>query len=262
MKYCMLKFLLIVFLLLACTGAKAEVIKIGYFELPPHFFTDEKAEKPKGAFVSYFEKLASEIGYKTEWVGPLPLPRLTAYLENGEEIDGTLGFPEYPQLKKYLYYSEMPIFRGKPVLIVRKDNPLKQVLSVENIRGYRIGLIKSLIEKYTPLFDNNRHLIKLEPIGSENWLDQNLNKLLAGRLDALYDRQQYTIPFIAKKKGLDAHIKVLALPDPPTPFYIVFSKLSKKSRKFLRRCNLVSKKLHLNYEALLQKQLASEAYFK
>lgn len=237
---------------LICMSASAEVIKMGYFELPPHFHTNTTDGKPTGAFISYFEKIASEAGCETEWVGPLPLPRLTKYLEEGK-IDGTVGFPKFPKFENFLYYPDSHIFIGQPTLIVRKENPLTQILSAENIKGYRIGVVKSSSGKYTPLIDSNSDLIKLEELGGDAWVEQNLKKLIGGRLDALYDRQPYTIPFVAKVLNLDTHIKILTIPDPPTPLYIVFSKHSEQGKKFLEQCNPVIRKLNLNYEDLLGK---------
>jgi ABC-type amino acid transport substrate-binding protein len=234
-----------------CMSASAEIIKMGYFELPPHSYTDKNNEKPKGAFILYFEKVASLMGHETEWVGPLPLPRLTHYLKKGN-IDGTVGFPKYPKFEELLYYPDKYIFQGQPTLIVRKENPLKQIFSADNLKGYRIGCVKSSSGKYTPLIDDNPDSIKLEELGGERWVEQNLKKLIAGRLDALFDRQKHTIPFVAKTLNLDAQIKVLTIPDPPTPFYIVFSKSSANGKKFLEQCNTIIWQLNLNYEDLLQ----------
>ena len=252
MKYFSYLLILIVSIFLACVSVSAEVIKMGYFELPPHCYTNKNDEKPNGALILYFEKLASEMGYETKWVGPLPLPRLTDYLKKGK-IDGTVGFPKYSKFENFLYYPDNYIFIGQPTLIVRKENPLKQILSADDIKGYRIGLVKSSSGKYTPLIDDNRDLIRLEELGGDNWVEQNIRKLIADRLDAIFDRQKHTIPFVAKKLNLDAHIKVLILPDPPTPFYVVFSKASEKSKKFLEQCNPIIRQLNLNYEDLLQK---------
>ncbi len=230
----------------------AEIITMGYFELPPHCYTDKNDGKPKGALVSYFEEVASETGYEIKWVGPFPLPRLTKYLREGE-IDGTVGFVKLPWLEDILYYPVSNIYMGQASLIICKENPLKQIISAKDIEGYRIGSVKSSTGKYTPLIDDNRDLITLEEIGGDRWVEQNLKKLAAGRIDAIFDRQQFTIPFVAKKLNLDAHIKVLSIPDPATPFYIVFSKSSENGKKFFDQCNPVISQLNLNYENLLQK---------
>ena len=70
-------------------------------------------------------------------------------------------------------------------------------------------------------------------------MEKNLKQLIAGRLDALFDHPKYTIPFVAKKLSLDAYIKIFKIPDPQTPFYIVFSKSSEISKDILEQCNTI-----------------------
>lgn len=235
-------------------GAAGASISMGYFELPPHCYaerTNRFAGKPKGALIEYFEAVASEMGYETEWVGPLPLPRLSKYLQEGT-IDGTVGFPKYPKFEEFLDYPESHVFVGQPTLVVRKESPLEEIRSVDDIKGYRIGLVKSISGKYTPLLDDNRAELTVEELGGDGWVEQNIRKLLAGRLDALFDRQDRTIPFVAKRLGLDSQIKVLAIPDAPTPFYMVFSKRSPVGKAFVERCEPVIRRLNLDYGDLLR----------
>ncbi len=259
MKYCKLVFILATVSVFAAQSAAAESVKMGYFMLPPHQYTDNAddphaAAKPKGASIIYFEALASKMGYEVEWVGPLPLLRLSEYMKDGK-IDGAAGFNKNPELELFFHYTESPMYFAQPTFIVRKDNPLTQIRSAEDIRGWCIGLTVSIADRYTPLIDEHRDMFKLETLGGEGWIKQNIMKLLANRIDAFFDRQPYTPLFVAAALQLDDRIKALPVPDPPTPMYIVFSKASKQGQKFVDQCNAVMPQMNLNYGELVQKEM-------
>lgn len=248
---------LITFIGLADWTMASETIRMGYFFLPPHHYKDtEHPDKPTGASVIYFEKIAGAMGYGIEWVGPLPLPRLTQYLQYGTDIDGTIGFPKFPVFEKFLYYTDRPAYTGQPSFIVRKDNPLTAIESINDISRYRIGLVKSSSNRYTPVIDNNRDAIQLYELGGDGWIEQNIAKLINGRLDALFDRQQYSFPFVAASLGYDQDIKIIPAPAPPMEFYIVFSKASKKGEIILEKCNNALFKSSLSYDQFIQDEMA------
>jgi ABC-type amino acid transport substrate-binding protein len=228
---------------------------MGYFILPPHSFNNDATASARGALITYFEAVAKTMGYEVEWVGPLPLPRLTDYLKKGDEIDGTVSFPKFPTFETFLYYPDTHVYLGQPILIVRMDNPLTEIRSIDDIRGYRIGLFKSASGRSTPLLDDHRDVIMMDELGGDMWIEQNMEKLVTGRLDALFDRQQYSMPFVAAKLKLDTRINVLSIPAPPTPMYIVFSKTSAKGKILLQRYNATIGQINLMYEELLKKSL-------
>ena len=243
----------LVFIILT-QGLSADTIKMGYFELPPHQYKGAGGEV-RGSSITYFTALAAKMGHEVKWVGPLPLPRLTEKLKEGNEIDGTIAFPDFPVFKKFLYYSKIPVFRSQPIFVVRKENPLNHIRSIKDIEGYRIGLVKSVSGRYLPLLDKNRNKVRLEPLGGEKWIEQNLKKLVSGRLEALFDRQQYTLPFVAAQLKLDNRIKVVPVYTAPTPFYITFSKASPKGKKLIRQLNEKIRQMDMDYGSLAQKEL-------
>lgn len=261
MKYCKFFFVLLAVVAFANRAISADSVRMGYFMLPPHQYTDAEAAKPKGASIAYFEALASQIGVGVEWVGPLPLLRLSEYLKNGE-LDGTLGFNKNAELELFFYYTDTPMYLAQPTFIVRKDNPLTQIRSIEDIRGYRIGLNVSIAGRYTPLIDEHRDVLRLEGLGGEKWIEQNIKKLILGRVDAFFDRQPHSMLFVAARLDYTAQIKVLSLPDPPTPMYLVFSKASKQGQKLLKQCNAIIPQMNLNYNELVQKEFEAVAQQK
>lgn len=233
----------------------AAPIKIGYFTLPPHQYLNEHeaTAKPQGASIEYFEIATAAMEEQVEWVGPLPLLRLAMNLKTGQ-LDGAVGFNRSPKSEAYLYYAASPVFVAQPTLLVRKDNPIKEVKSIDDIYGYRIGLIVTSGGLYTPFFDTHRGKIFLEGIGGDLWAEQNIKKLLAGHLDAVFDRQPYTLLFLAASLQRYTQVKMLPIPDPPTPMYVVFSKASPHGKRLLDSYNAIQPKLAVNYiELVLQK---------
>ena len=259
MKYGKFLFVLAGMLISAGQTLAAESVKMGYFMLPPHQYsgntdTDAANAKPRGASITYFEALASKMGYEVEWVGPLPLLRLSEYLKTGK-VEGAAGFNRNPELESFFHYPDSPMYFAQPVFIVRKDNPLTQIRSAGDIRGWCIGLTVSIADRYTPLIDEHRDMFTLEKLGGETWIKQNIMKLLAKRTDAFFDRQPYSILFVAAELQLDKQIKVLPVPDPPTPMYVVFSKTAKQGQKLVQQCNAVMPQMNLDYVQLVQKEI-------
>ena len=89
-----------------------------------------------------------------------------------------------------------------------------------------------------------------------NWAKLNLKKLINGRLDAFFDRQQYTIPYVAINIRILHKIKILYAPEPADPFYIVFSKTVKNNSVVIKKFNHVLTSEDLEYEQLLKEEFA------
>jgi ABC-type amino acid transport substrate-binding protein len=235
-------------------SASAEPIKMGYFILPPHQYVDSDNSKPKGSGIRYFEVLASKMGYTVEWKGPFPLLRLSEKLKSGA-IEGTVGFNKFPQLEQFLDYAATPMYFARPILVVHKENALKKITSVNNIRGWRIGTISTISGVYTPFIDEHRDMFILDALGGNKWAENNIRKLLKGRLDAIFERNQFTLPFVAAKMKVYSQINVLYVPDPPTPMYVAFSKASKRSRILMEKCNMAIPLLTQSYEQMAQSEI-------
>lgn len=259
MKHAAPLFLFLSVLLFAGSVHSADTVRMGYFNLPPYQYSETGGDvaHPAGAQVAYIEAVASKMGYDVEWVGPIPLARLTEYLKSGVAVDGTVGFPRSSNFETFLYYLEKPIYSVGPVLCVRSDNSLTEVRSIEDIRGYRIGLVKTLSGRYTPLIDDHLDALYLEDIGGDDWMEQNLKKLLVERIDAVFDRQRYTIDFVARQMGVTSQIRVLPIPDSPTDFYIVFSKSSENGAALTEQFNAALLQEKIDFTALLQKEIAT-----
>ncbi len=256
MKRKVIFFVLLGLLVCAGTNLYADTIKMGYFMLPPHTYSENGAAK--GAGVAYFEAVAAQMGHTVEWVGPLPLPRLTAYLKSGTQVDGTVGFPKIPVFENFLYYTDQPLYMGQPILgVSKKNSKLTKINGIDDINGFTIGLVKSSSGRYDPLIDNHRNVIKLQELGGDKWMEQNIEKLVSGRLDALFDRQQYTLPYVAATLNLNKEIKILPMPTAPKPMHVVFGKASKRGKALLDQYNASVSKVGLDYKAMLEMEIQS-----
>jgi hypothetical protein len=235
-------------------ASAADPIRMGYFNLAPHHYCDSNDSEPTGAGIKYFEILASNTDDTVEWVGPIPLLRLFKKIELGE-IDGTIGLPKFPKLIRVLDYTTIPMFFAKPILVILKNNPLQTITSANDIEGWRIGIISSITGIYTPFIDNNRDMFTLDAICGNKWVELNIKKLLGGRIETIFDRNQFTLPFVTAKMKVYSQIKVLFVPDPPTPMYVCFSKVSKRGQILIKKINAALSSLNLNYEQMAQQEI-------
>ncbi len=237
------------------SNSSQKTIKMDYFMLPPHTFKNEGDTSPRGAGITHFEAVAAKIGYQVEWIGPLPLPRLTKYLGAGTKLAGTVGFPKYPVFEGFMYYADKPLYFAQATLGVKKGSPLSEIKSIDDIRGFNIGAFESKSNRFTPIIDDNRDAVKMHVLGMDKWMSNNLLKMMADRLDALFDRQPYTMKYEAAKLKIDKDIKMVSFPGPAKPMYVVFSKASEQGKTFLDSYNSIAPLINLNYEDLLQKEL-------
>jgi len=242
-------------LLTAWSAIAAERITMGYFPHKPHHYLPEGATKPRGAMIAYFEMIAAKMGYEVEWVGPLPFTRLLDYLRDGK-IDGAVNLAMFPEIQGIVLYGEHVVHYSQSVFVVRKENPLTSIASVQDVDGYRVGWLANV--SALPFIQDNLAHFQMDymPQSDTVW-QQQVKKLLLGRVDALYELNDYTLSFAAKELGVYEQIKVLPLPDPPIPMFIGFSKQSPRGQKLVEQYNAVSASVSFtpdDYAALIQQE--------
>ena len=201
----------------------AETIKMGYFDLKPHMYKSEKTGHVAGATINYFEKIAEKMGFAVEWIGPLPFSRMIYLLKSGTMIDGTPLMSMTTERKAIFYYSKNFYYLCKPNLIVRSDNPLIAINSVDDLKGLTIGQFNKAAN--SRFITQNHSLLKFDVVSAGLTLFENqLNKLIMKRIDAIHTLDEYTLLFTAKLMNIDHQVKILFLPEDPWPFYTVFTK--------------------------------------
>lgn len=253
---CLMSFLLSLFLW-SPIPLSAETIRMAWFSVPPHVTVAGDGITPVGPTIALFEAIAARMGCTVEWVGPIPLNRLAIYQKTGEmNLDGTFLYIKTEVIMPYLYYPSKPYFIGIPTLAVRSDNPLKEIRSIADIKGYRIGFVKLLSFKYAPIIGDNLDQVSIDELTGDNWTSRNLAKLLTHRLDAVYERNQYTLAFQAGVDKISDKIKVLPLPGYTVPHYYVFHKKSPKGADLLRRYEQATAGWNFNYDEMVKSEMA------
>ena len=201
----------------------AETIIMGYFDLKPHMYQCEATGKVKGASVAYFERIAEKMGCTVKWVGPLPFSRLIFDLTCKKIIDGTPLMSMTEERKPIFCYPNHFYYLCKPNLIVRSNNPLKKITSVDDLKKMTIGQFSKAAN--SRFITQNHAALTFDIVSAGLTLFENqLNKLINKRIDAIHTLDEYTLLFTAKRMNIDDQVKILFLPESPWPFYTVFSK--------------------------------------
>lgn len=225
----------------------ANTIKMGYFSLRPHMF--EKNGNATGASVTYFEDVAQKMGHTVTWQGPLPLGRLLDMLEKGD-IDGTLLFTHNLERTHFLYYPEKPYFLCRNIFVVKKDNRLEKIDSVNDVAGYRVGYMKGM--NISGFLRDNTDKLKLEYVAGINWAEQNIRKVLNDRIDAAYDINHVTMRYEAALLGVEDQLTFIVLPVEPIKCYIVFSKKSTRDKKYTDQYNRINEQYTFSYDRFIK----------
>jgi polar amino acid transport system substrate-binding protein len=234
----------------------AEPIKMGYWNNTPHCYLRGGETKPRGAAITYFEMMAAKMGSPVEWVGPFPLLRLFEYIREGS-VDGNVIVVRQPELLEVTYYGNQPYGNSQPILLVRKDCPVQQIRSVTDIEGFRVGWLAGA----SPSAFMREHLTHFRMdymTPGDTMVEQSLQKLLLGRIDAIHEFGAFALLYTAKQMGIADQIKVLPLPEPPLPLYAGFAIKSPRGKLLLERYNVVQAETPFttaDYDKLLQQEI-------
>lgn len=256
--FAVISHLLLSLVLLKCPSAlSAEKIVMGYIHLKPFQYQSSVDTRAKGAAIAYFERIAEEMGYEVEWVGPLPLPRLLEYMRKGEnttnkQLDGTAMIFDTPMWHQIYHLSEQPYYKVQSSLFVHKDSPLTEIKSGKDIKGLTIG--SHCGAPPTEFIQKNKHLFKSDCLAGQKRIERNIQKLLMGRIDAYYGLNDVDLPYYASQMNVADQIRTLHLPEPPREVYVGFSKQSAKAQKLLEQYNQATKTLQLDFQSFLTRE--------
>jgi ABC-type amino acid transport substrate-binding protein len=254
MKYNRLIGLLVVGIFqISVLTAGAETIRMGYFEIRPHMYKSEVTGRAAGAAVTYLEMVAKKMGCNVSWIGPLPHARLVQYLKKGEKIDGDPIMSMNSERQKFLFYPSTPFYLAKPNFIVTRNNFLKKIDSVDDVKGYVIGQFNKAANSKFVI--ENESFFKFQIISAGSMLfEQQIKKLILGRIDAIHTLDEYTLMYEAKRLNLDEKVRILFLPEPPIPFFTVFCK-NEKGKILTEKYDIAKKDLGFtsdDYNELIQ----------
>lgn len=224
----------VLFLCSACV-LSAETLRIGVFLHTPVVMQQSASGEPYGPGVDYAKAVARALGYEPR-IELLPIARIMSYLASGE-LDAALELAMNEERKAIVLYPDEPCYVTRPTLTVRADRPLQSISSVKDVSGMRIGY---LLGAYTGTFFAGASDVTFDFVTGDNWIAQNLAKLLAGRIDAILDQNEYSCRFEARRQGNESRIKVLPLPGNDVKGYVVFSRAKKNAEALVRAYNAVN----------------------
>ncbi len=239
-------------LLATIPKVSAETIKMMYGNLPPYMYLDEQTRKAQGASVAFFEAVATQMGHTVEWVGPLPQARFLHYITTTDnDMVGAISIVKYAQTEDFMEFPDLPYFLTQSTVAVRHEDPLKEIRTIDDLRGYRIGGMAG--DKLPIPFDQ----LQIEPIFEDLWIQLNLKKLVAHRIDAVFSREAPMLTFEAARLQLGTKIRIISLPASPTRFYVAFRKAAPQSKQLVEQYNAAVKTHQIIFDEFLDKELAA-----
>ena len=187
--------------------------------IPPLSF--EEDGEAKGFFVDLLREICRRAGYEAT-VKLYPVKRMDSYLQSGE-FDGATALVHTKDRERYLFYSNTPVMVSRLSVFVRKDKKIK-FKTIDDLKGKRIGVLLGYKTDSASLDKAIREgFVEIEEAAG---YDQNLKKLIKGRLECLISTEQLTW-YYADKLGISEEITDLELPISSHSVFFTVSKYSK-----------------------------------
>ena len=206
--------------LTASLFSQTKPLRAAVFLLEPFMMTDPEHQEVTGAVIDYWQEfLAPRMNREIEVVGLFPILRLEKMLESGE-IDIAPLFTKIPTREERFLYPETPLSEIISCLIVLPDSPIQEAKTTEDLKNTRIGFIEG---GYIPPMLKDPS-ITIELVSSEDYRKINLNKLFAGRIDALLDINYISLQYYLKEGGLTDRVRIVLLPTETVYIYSIFRK--------------------------------------
>lgn len=235
MEGSMRRYIALLLLLVSSGLMGAETLRIGVFIHSPVVMQDAPGREPYGPGIDYAKAVARALGYEPK-IELHPIARILSYLEKGS-IDMSLEFGINEERKAFFFFADKPCYLYNASLTVLADHPLDSLSSNADIAGMKIGYI---LGAYQGVFFDGAKDVTFDYATGDYWIPQNLGKLLARRIDAILDQNEYSCLFEARKQGIEDKIKVLTIPGGGFQGYVVFSRSSPKAEALLRAYNAMN----------------------
>lgn len=202
----------------------------------PYIWCDDEKNATKGIDVDILSELFRQIGQPYSIRCGVPWTRALKMVENGD-ADGVFPGFETPERKAFAYYLDDPLHMSQYVIFTKRGQEFP-FETIDDLAGKKIGIDR--VFNVSPAFDTAAQTgkFKVEEVSTP---EQNLKKLLKGRIDA-YVNNRHVVLYTAKQLGMLEHI--VALPHPVTkgrPSYLMLSKTSAFADKpvLIQRLNQV-----------------------
>lgn len=203
-------------------AANAETVKMAVFLLEPFMMYGPDGEVT-GVAVEYWRRyIAPRMGVELEVVGLFPIMRALSLLESGA-VDIIPNMTKIPEREAKFLFPDTMLAKIDSCLMVNNDSTLFAVDSQEALFDLRIGFLEAAY--VPPLFVHDR--IHFELVQNEDYRQLNLNKLWAGRLDAILDINYISLTYYLKQKGYENKVRILPLPVEAVPVFTLFRNTEK-----------------------------------
>lgn len=240
-----MKRIFILILLFVSTTVYSQTIKVGFFDGYPSFYRDAETGEALGSSLSYIRDLILETGYKAEFVGPHPFPRLMSMLKNGE-IDGLMGISKNPEREEFILYPEKPYTVSELNIIVLKDGPLKELEDIYKKNTYLFSFRRGAA--LPTFFESIEGVSDIHYLSKETWITQSVELLLLGRISGIINQSAEAVFHHAKSINKRELLDKIVVPGVKTESYLGISKKSFYSVLFIEKLNEVSKSTNLKIE--------------
>lgn len=251
-KHFVIGLVVLMFVVSGAYSSDAQTLRVGFFTIEPHTIVESPGNYG-GAAVEYFLQLTKAMGIDDVRFQELPLARLVEELEK-DMLDAILFLAKNPERERLFRYPDVPYYMGQSGVAVAASSSLQSISAIDDLLPLRIGM---LARGYLSPFMQDERL-KFDPVSGNTPILQNLKKLVAGRVDAVYVPDLAVIQFEAYRNGYDdTQVRFLPLPEPATANYTVFSQRS--AALYLSQYEEALQELEktLPYEQFLQEYIAA-----
>ena len=197
-----------------------EILRIGYWNIPPHVI-ESVGGKPKGAAISYFD----------EYIGPglgmtvagdeniTPPTRLMDQLRQGRK-DAMIFLGKTKERTEYLHYPN-PYLDIPQTLAFLESHPINRITKISELYNLRVGFLVG--GRLPDILRDDK--IQYDLIAGERLFQRNIEKLLLGRIDAIYAPLTIALTNIIKKMEVGDQVKLVPIEFlEPVLIYTVFSR--------------------------------------
>ncbi len=197
-----------------------ETLRIGYWNIPPHVI-GVVDKKPQGAAISYFEKhIAPHFGIPVAWdENVTPPTRLIHQLRKGQK-DAMIFLGYTKERTEYLRYPN-PYLDIPQTFAFVSSRPIDRIAKVSDLYGLRVGFLVG--GRLPDVLRDDK--IQYDLIAGERLFQRNVEKLLLGRIDAIYVPLTIALVNILKQMEIGDQVKLVPIEFlEPVLIYTVFSK--------------------------------------
>ena len=194
-------------------------LRVGFFLAPPHAYTLPSGQSAGAAVDLLVEHIAPLMGIPIEVVGPYPFARLLHDFD-ARKLDGILMLSRTPERELLFTFPKTPFHSMSPSLAVLDASSITEFTPETRLEGKRVGTILGAWMPKILLTSGAR----LDPTVGDSSTALNLQKLIGGRVEAVYAPDGATLKEMIRRIPHAPAIRILPIPAPRPAVYTVFAR--------------------------------------